>query len=341
MSCLRLKQQILLTLILCTTLFAASKQERREAVELMSRASELSSLQQRDIPPFHLYVTMKLGGLVSGPSEGRYLWITGSGEKWRREIKVSTYVDIAVGDGGRTWRKRNLGFTPKSASWAELLVANHGRLFFLDGEKLERLYGRSDRRCVDLRRDEDMRTLCFDKRGLLISVSYPNEGATYTYDQYEAFENKLFPRVLRVTSHGNVVVDAKVDELAVDDVPYVGLFTPPPGTTALPGCVNPVPGRLIWKAEPQYPYIARSQHRLGSVTLSVQIDREGRVRQTLVIGTAGTDLDIAASNAVKQWRYAPFTCGTTPVESEAEVTINFLHDPNSQKNPPWVERGLR
>jgi TonB family protein len=336
-----MKEPALLILILSTTLFAASKRERQEAIELMSRASQLSAVQGTGLPPLHLYVTLKLGGLVSGPSEGRYLWITGPGEKWRREIKVSTYVDIAVGDGEKTWRKRNLGFTPKSASWTELLVANHGRLFVLEGEKLERVYGRSGRRCIDLRRDEDMRVLCFDAQGLLTSVSYPNEGATYTYDQYEAFENRLFPRILRVTSHGKVVVDAKVDELAVDPAPYAGLFAAPPGTAALAGCVNPIPGRLIWRAEPEYPYIARSQHRLGSVTLSVQIDREGRVRQTLVIGTAGTDLDVAAANAVKQWRYTPFTCGKTPVESETEVTINFLRDPNSQKNPPWVERGLR
>ncbi len=53
------------------------------------------------------------------------------------------------------------------------------------------------------------------------------------------------------------------------------------------------------------------------------VDAEGKVRATAVLQSAGATLDRAADEAVKTWRYEPFTCNGKPVERRTQVTIQF------------------
>jgi len=59
------------------------------------------------------------------------------------------------------------------------------------------------------------------------------------------------------------------------------------------------------------------------VGLYAALAADGSVDHVKVVETAGASLDTAAMQAVKQWVYAPLTCGGQPLPTEIEVHVNF------------------
>jgi periplasmic protein TonB len=74
--------------------------------------------------------------------------------------------------------------------------------------------------------------------------------------------------------------------------------------------------------EPEYPQEARTRHIQGSVTLDVEIGGEGAVHNIAVID-GNAMLAEAAVQAVRQWRYQPYSGDGQPVEMQTRVTIRF------------------
>ncbi len=89
----------------------------------------------------------------------------------------------------------------------------------------------------------------------------------------------------------------------------------------LPGA-DIVASRLIHRVEPEYPEEARTQHIQGMVTLDVQIGSEGAVHNISVVN-GNAMLAEAAVQAVRQWRYQPYSVDGRPVEMQTRVTIRF------------------
>lgn len=84
--------------------------------------------------------------------------------------------------------------------------------------------------------------------------------------------------------------------------------------------------RLIHRVEPQYPEAARTQHIQGLVTLDVQIGGEGAVHNIAVI-EGNPLLAEAAVQAVRQWRYQPYSVDGRPVEMQTRITVRFTLPP--------------
>jgi protein TonB len=84
--------------------------------------------------------------------------------------------------------------------------------------------------------------------------------------------------------------------------------------------------RLIHRVEPEYPPAARAQHIQGLVTLDVQIGREGAVHNITVV-EGDPVLGEAAVQAVRQWRYRPYSVNGQPVEMQTRITIRFTLPP--------------
>jgi len=85
--------------------------------------------------------------------------------------------------------------------------------------------------------------------------------------------------------------------------------------------------RLIHRVEPQYPPDARERHIQGSVTLDVQIAGEGVVR-TVAVVEGDPVLAEAAIEAVRQWRYRPYSVDGRPVDMQTRITIKFTLPPS-------------
>ena len=80
---------------------------------------------------------------------------------------------------------------------------------------------------------------------------------------------------------------------------------------------------LADRVEPEYPDAARRAHIQGSVTLETLINANGKVQQVTPV-SGSPELADAAMNAVRQWRYKPFTVDGKKVPIRTQVTVNFM-----------------
>jgi protein TonB len=80
---------------------------------------------------------------------------------------------------------------------------------------------------------------------------------------------------------------------------------------------------LVYKKDPEYPKIAKQTGARGQVKLAATIGKDGKVKGLKVL-SGHPMLQVAAMDAVWQWRYKPTLLNGVPVETETEIMINFL-----------------
>jgi len=81
--------------------------------------------------------------------------------------------------------------------------------------------------------------------------------------------------------------------------------------------------RLLQGAEPEYPEAARQQHIQGLVILEVKVSKDGGVQELTVI-SGNSMLAIAASDAVRKWRFRPLLQNGRAVQFLTRIKVNFV-----------------
>jgi len=71
-----------------------------------------------------------------------------------------------------------------------------------------------------------------------------------------------------------------------------------------------------------YPQSAKQLHIQGTVQLEETIGKDGNVKNVKALSGDAT-LARAAIDAVKQWKYKPYTLNSEPVEIQTTITVNF------------------
>jgi periplasmic protein TonB len=103
--------------------------------------------------------------------------------------------------------------------------------------------------------------------------------------------------------------------------------TPPSTTTAArtsPGVTRSAIPRGGYQVQPGYPASARRQGIQGTAVLRVYVDSDGRVANVAVDQSAGhRDLDDAATDAVRRWRFEPGRRGDEPVGMWVLIPFEF------------------
>jgi protein TonB len=135
------------------------------------------------------------------------------------------------------------------------------------------------------------------------------------------------PDGIRAEEPVEPVNDALRDDLGPivfgSDMP-VADFVPPPPSPPQPvrvgGDIRP-PQRVIDVA-PVYPAIARAAGVQGIVILEATIGEDGGVRDVRVLRSLPL-LDLAAIDAVRQWRFTPTLLNGQPVPVVMTVTVAF------------------
>jgi protein TonB len=80
--------------------------------------------------------------------------------------------------------------------------------------------------------------------------------------------------------------------------------------------------RIIYRADPTYPALARQTHTTGTVVVDAVIDERGDVVEMKVV--SGPPLLIqAALDAVRRWKYEPTYLNDQPVPVALNVTVTF------------------
>jgi len=83
-----------------------------------------------------------------------------------------------------------------------------------------------------------------------------------------------------------------------------------------------VPATLVSRIAPTYPAMAKQLHIYGTVQMSITIATSGAVKDVKV-QSGPAQLQAAAVEAVKRWKYKPAMLNGAPTESAAEVQVNF------------------
>jgi len=84
-----------------------------------------------------------------------------------------------------------------------------------------------------------------------------------------------------------------------------------------------VEGLLVHQVKPVYPSLAMQAHTQGNVVLHAIIGRDGAIL-SLQLVSGHPLLAPAAIDAVRQWRYRPYTLNGEPAEVETMVTVRFV-----------------
>jgi protein TonB len=81
-------------------------------------------------------------------------------------------------------------------------------------------------------------------------------------------------------------------------------------------------GLLIHRVEPEYPQQAAAQHLEGPVVLQAWVARDGTVRDVKLVKGYFV-LARAAFDAVKQWRFKPYSPNGKAIDFQTVLTLNF------------------
>jgi protein TonB len=81
-------------------------------------------------------------------------------------------------------------------------------------------------------------------------------------------------------------------------------------------------GAVIHRVEPVYPALAQGQRIEGTVKLRATIGPDGSVRSVEVLG-GPAPLVLAATQAVRQWRYSPTLLNGTSIGTTKDIDIVF------------------
>lgn len=96
-----------------------------------------------------------------------------------------------------------------------------------------------------------------------------------------------------------------------------------PSETQFVGNVSPP--RLIFEPMPKYPRAAKAAHIEGTVVLKVIIKKDGTTSDLQFV-SGPPELEKAAIDAVKKWRYKPRMLNGEPAEAHNTVSVVFtLH----------------
>jgi TonB family protein len=82
------------------------------------------------------------------------------------------------------------------------------------------------------------------------------------------------------------------------------------------------PARLLSTVRPEYPATARQYRVEGEVVMTVEIDPSGNVADVKVVSGPPV-LRLAATSAVRQWKYQAATYGDQPVSSSVTAKLDF------------------
>jgi TonB family protein len=82
-------------------------------------------------------------------------------------------------------------------------------------------------------------------------------------------------------------------------------------------------GVLVHKVQPMYPPEARRMHVQGSVVIDAKVTTKGQVEELKLV-SGDPLLAPAAMDAVRRWRYTPYSLNGQLIAKETRITISFI-----------------
>jgi len=127
---------------------------------------------------------------------------------------------------------------------------------------------------------------------------------------------------------GSVAAGEEIPQLAASNADPADLGKALATAPALPQLGVPISqgitgGVLMHKVQPVYPPEARRMHVQGSVVIDATVTAQGQVDELKLV-SGDPLLAQAAMEAVRRWRYTPYSLNGQPIAKETRITISFI-----------------
>jgi hypothetical protein len=314
-----------------------------EVKVLLRRAAEETDLRSTGSSAFHLLVKAKSYGGNSEIVEGMYELWWGTSDHWSSRIQWADSAEVDVADNNRIWKQGKdthllesrrlwhiLDFSGRLKSSAEATVRK---------VKSAELYGHPVL-CAEIPFEFTIktsglpseRTICLESMSGL-PLRFDIGSSQLELGEYVAFNQKRFPKTLRLIQKGKSIMEVEVESLAEFDSTKPNVFAVPVGAVSNPWCsdrVEPLPTRLGGSS--QVPFSPPPNTVALPLPLDVDIKKFSlilfKVRET------GTVQDVRAfapggevllkdkeKSVLLKSSFRPATCHGNAIE--AEFTMGF------------------
>ena len=303
---------------------AYSTDKQAEGIALIQRSVDLTDLRKSG--PYRLRASIAYEDVAVGKGEGINVVNFISVDRWRRDLQVTGYNEIALFLGAYMYRSRTARFTPPALRGD--LVGSLRNLPEVLDYKVFRIYDQKIRdvtaRCVYLQQNRKDRPSevrwCFDPAtGLPLAILAANEIWHTEFSDYKPFGSKFVPGKIELfegrKSRGIATMDSVESTVPNQDV----IFKIPSDAIGRRWCDDMQRPRPRSYFPIPVPPGARAHSGLDA-NYEVTIDEHGRVLDVVPMAERPF-IDRIAIETISQWEFEPARCGDTPVLTDIALDI--------------------
>ncbi len=309
--------------------------EKAATPEILVTKARSQQVWDERTPPLRIKAELGVAGANGATAQGDYIFDWVSPTEWREEIKFANYQRLRVRDAAGYWQKSTLDYQPMLVYVLSGMLHAKDVLRIRSAQTLGKVKSREQdgvrRSCVAVNwAKANDRVLCFDEsNGALIGIEYPQNDrpapppiSRIEFGPFHSVGAKLVPFEIRALKDGNTVATVKVLEITAVKEVNTALFNPPSDAVLWPQCddmqdAEPVE-RVPLNYSPAIPMIGGKR-----VILYAVIEANGSLSHVTVIQGANQDMNTAAFEAFRRWRYKPAQCGQTPIRVETSMYFDF------------------
>jgi TonB family protein len=317
--------------------YCAAREESDSSDALISRA-RLQQLWAEETPPMKMRAEIEVAGANGATAQGDYTFDWVSPSQWREQIHFANYERLRVRDAKGYWQKGTLEYQPALIYQLSGLLYLKSVLRVRPTQTLSKIKRREKdgvrQKCVEVKWVKAVdRVLCFDDTsGTLISIEYPQgehqAAPGISRIEFRAFNSaggKLVPYEIRALKDRKVVAAVKVLEIAKITEVNPALFNAPANAELWAQCDDMQDAEPVDRVQPKYSPGARANGVAVRIILYGVVEADGSLSHVTVIQGANTDMNTAAFEAYRRWRYKPAQCGQTPIRVETSMFFDFWH----------------
>ncbi len=318
-----LLKSLLLLLLASTGVSAAQDPEvRREALELMERASA-ASLPAK-LPNLERVDTFRVLDAGSGPREGTFTRVVVQGTGRREEASFGDYHLAEVSTGGNLATMKSHKVAP--AEVETVIGITPIRLMRFDGEDVihrivTKAVGGKNARCVEFDTIKGQKIenneFCFDPANNTLILEKTGDDLIENTDFF-SFAGGFFPSKITYSFAGIRKLEVSQTMTELTDATE-NVLVAPPGAMTLHFCKTW--RRPIGVSMPQPK--AGKGGRDYDVVVRGLIESDGQIHDAVVQEAELADLGAEALQLIKQWRFSPLICEGQPGELEASFVLHF------------------
>jgi TonB family protein len=299
-----------------------------EANQILLKASDLETFKAGEQPKLRLETNFSFHYPNGQEVKGGYIRELDSEEVWRDDLQFGDLRYTRVRNEKQIWTRENFDFIPIPVQ--ELWHSLHTTTFRMAASDVvkqvhDRKINGAELRCVEfesvLGTAVQNGQICVQKDTGLVVQWWFGERIT-TYSDYADFAGRMRPRHIAVELVGKGIVVADVSYAAVTAF-GAETFKPLADGEISEVCFTSRDPIAKEAPLPAYPHAYRSNQYKGKVIVDLKIGSDGNVLNAAIVQTVHPDIDAAALEAVKKWKFEPGICNGKPVKATSSVMVNF------------------